>query len=54
MGHARHQSRTITMDYPSDIVDPSVVPPSLSSIAPFIRVAFDVEAESPRIAYLCE
>lgn len=35
------------------VVDSELVPSSLASIAPVLRVANDIEKDNPRVAYLC-
>lgn len=35
-------------------VDSELVPSSLSSIAPFLRVANEIEQENHRVAYICK
>ena len=37
-----------------EVFDNEVVPSSLSSIAPILRVAAEIEPERPRVAYLCK
>jgi hypothetical protein len=36
-----------------EVFDNEVVPSTLSSIAPILRVAAEIEPERPRVAYLC-
>ncbi|WOK92140.1 callose synthase 5-like [Canna indica] len=43
----------ITQTFSMEVFDNEVVPPSLGSIAPVLRVASEIEAERPRVAYLC-
>ncbi|KAM3731408.1 hypothetical protein ACB098_12G161500 [Castanea mollissima] len=45
--------RTQTAGNLGEILDSEVLPSSLLEIAPILRVANEVEASSPRVAYLC-
>lgn len=36
-----------------EVFDHEVVPASLGTIAPILRVAAEIEHERPRVAYLC-
>ncbi|OVA17115.1 Glycosyl transferase [Macleaya cordata] len=54
---SRRMTRAATMlDVPEDdttAVDSELVPSSLASIVPILRVANEIEPENPRVAYLC-
>ncbi|KAJ7297833.1 hypothetical protein O6H91_Y034700 [Diphasiastrum complanatum] len=51
----RRLSRTYTTGtFSTEVFDSQVVPSSLASIASILRVANEIEAESPRVAYLCK
>ncbi|XP_008801869.1 callose synthase 5 [Phoenix dactylifera] len=53
-GLTRRPSRnTATMTFSMEVFDNEVVPSSLSSITPILRVAAEIEPERPRVAYLC-
>eukprot|EP01018_Ginkgo_biloba_P028334 Gb_05731 [translate_table: standard] len=50
----RRLSRTQTAGiFSSEVFDTEVVPASLVSIPPILRVANEIEKERPRVAYLC-
>lgn len=49
----RRLSRMYTTGGLTEVFDSEVVPSSLASIAPILRVANEIEASSPRVAYLC-
>ncbi|OVA15866.1 Glycosyl transferase [Macleaya cordata] len=53
-GLQRRPSRSAaTTTFSLEVFDNEVVPSSLGSIAPILRVATEVEAERPRVSYLC-
>ncbi|KAL5722920.1 Callose synthase 5 [Ranunculus cassubicifolius] len=47
------RSSAATSIFTYEVFDNEVVPPTLASIAPILHVAREVEAERPRVAYLC-
>lgn len=52
---ARRPSRSAAMTtFSTEVFDTEVVPSSLASIAPILRVAAEIENERPRVAYLCK
>ncbi|WCJ39410.1 callose synthase 5 [Euphorbia peplus] len=50
----RRPSRSAaTTTFSTEVFDNEVVPSSLNSIAPILRIANEIEHERPRVAYLC-
>ncbi|CAA0839441.1 Callose synthase 5 [Striga hermonthica] len=49
----RRASRSATTTFSMEVFDTEVVPSSLQSIAPILRVATEIQNERPRVAYLC-
>lgn len=50
----RRPSRSAaTTTFSMEVFDNEVVPSSLQSIAPILRVASEIQNERPRVAYLC-
>ncbi|KAE8693187.1 Callose synthase 3 [Hibiscus syriacus] len=53
-GITRRPSRSAsTTTFSMEVFDNEVVPSALSSIAPILRIAKEIEPERPRVAYLC-
>ncbi|KAM1315752.1 hypothetical protein ACFX10_019300 [Malus domestica] len=53
-GLTRRPSRSAaTTTFSTEVFDNEVVPSALASIAPILRVASEIEADRPRVAYLC-
>ncbi|KAE9604163.1 putative 1,3-beta-glucan synthase [Lupinus albus] len=51
---ARRPSRSSALTtFSTEVFDHDVVPSSLASISPILRVANEIERERPRVAYLC-
>ncbi|KAG9129309.1 hypothetical protein Leryth_015684 [Lithospermum erythrorhizon] len=51
---ARRPSRSATTAFSMEVFDKEVVPSSLQSIAPILRVATEIQSERPRVSYLCK
>ncbi|KAI4345088.1 hypothetical protein L6164_012252 [Bauhinia variegata] len=49
----RRPSRGAATTFSAEVFDNEVVPSSLASISPILRVANEIEHERPRVAYLC-
>ncbi|CAJ1974879.1 unnamed protein product [Sphenostylis stenocarpa] len=49
----RRPSRSAATTFSTEVFDNEVVPSSLASISPILRVANEIESERPRVAYLC-
>ncbi|KAF5745135.1 callose synthase 5 [Tripterygium wilfordii] len=53
-GLTRRPSRSAaTTTFSTEVFDNEVVPSSLASIAPVLRIATEIQQERPRVAYLC-
>ncbi|CAN8270758.1 unnamed protein product [Cochlearia groenlandica] len=52
-GLMRRPSRSAATNVSIEVFDHEVVPASLGTIAPILRVAAEIEHERPRVAYLC-
>ncbi|CAA7013300.1 unnamed protein product [Microthlaspi erraticum] len=52
-GLMRRPSRSAATTVSIEVFDHEVVPASLGTIAPILRVAAEIEHERPRVAYLC-
>ncbi|XP_020225550.1 callose synthase 5 [Cajanus cajan] len=50
---SRRPSRSASTTFSTEVFDNNVVPSSLASISPILRVANEIESERPRVAYLC-
>ena len=54
-GLNRRGSRSAAMaTFSMEVFDNEVVPSTLNSIAPILRVAAEMERERPRVSYLCK
>ena len=53
---SRISSRNVSFstNFSMEVFDHEVVPSSLVSIVPILRVASEIEHERPRVAYLCK
>ncbi|XP_062096562.1 callose synthase 5 [Humulus lupulus] len=52
-GLTRRPSRSAATTFSTEVFDNEVVPSSLASIVPILRVANEIENERPRVAYHC-
>ena len=54
-GLTRRPSRSAAlMTMSMEVFDNEVVPSTLAPVAPILRVAAEIEAERPRVSYLCQ